>query len=913
MASTMVMRLLLTTAVLAMVPQASAALSNPNDFCTGNPCQITSNKTADPDIVLDFGSRTVVLSAILTIAKRPVSNQVGDLTIRAGTFSIIGNGQVDGNGGSSRGGSVLIETTGDIQVDGTRATGAFRFPGTDAGRVYLFANGNIYGAGRFNLANSSISGGGGELLISAGGGVNLTGSITANGGSQGFGGILEISAEQNLVATGGINISGGESGGGSMDAFAGGNITLGTLDISAGGDAGDGGFVNVLALGDLRINGGVVGHGAHNGENCGDAGELDMAADGDIFINAPIEMRGRGRDCFGGSLTLDGRAVQITALIDLQSTGTEGLGGDIDFSAVTSLTIANTVRTDGADGGGDILLSSDGNISIGGTIRAEGRGTYGSGASIVDIDSGGTLAISGSIQAFGGSLGRGGDIALSGCTVYQTSSSTVDARALDGQITVRGNDGIQLMGRYFGEPTTPQPIEILYRASGPAPAIGSAIFNVPPTLIASTGIDPCALCMSNAECDDGNQCTEDLCVPATGCSNTWRSGTCNDGNACTTNDFCAFGLCLSFTPVECDDGNPCTDNSCNPQTGCQTAFNTAPCDDGDACTIADICAGGVCNGTALDCSDGNPCTDNVCVGGSCQSANNTSPCDDGDACTVADTCSGGACVSGATAVCDDANPCTINSCSSSVGCVFTPIEPCAESDLDGDGIPDTEDVCTTLEWTAPPSAPPNQHPLKSGLNVMRLTKPRGEQGILFRGWFNPASPPLPLQPEVDGIHFALADAAGSLYEVDVPGGLVGAEQNCGPRDGWAVSIGKKSRWKYSNSSGALPPSCSPGSARGLSTVEIKDMRSSKRAALQFKLAVKRASVDHIPALPLTRIQANLVLAAQPAPGQASAAAIAGQCAELVIAGSPIGTASPTPFCRQRLRNTALEKVLCQGP
>ena len=900
-------------AILASAPSGAAALSNPNDFCTGDPCQITSNKTADADITLDFGTRSVVLSAILTIGKRPLDNMVGNLTIRAGSFAIIGNGQIEGVGGSNHAGSVTIETTGNIQVDGTRATGAFRLPGTDAGAVSLFAGGDVYGEGHFNLSNSSILGGGGNLSVGAGGLINLTGSIDANGGAQGFGGTVDMAATENITASGGINLSGGESGGGTLDMFAEGSIVLGSLNLSAGGDAGDGGFANVLALGDLRMNGSVTGNGADNGIDCGDAGEVDLSADGDIFINASVTMRGRGLDCFGGSLTLDGNVVNVLAVIDLSSTGTEGFGGDIDFSAASTMAIVNTLRTDGADGAGDVLISSDGNISLGGSIRAEGRGTFGTGASLVDIDSGGTLAMSGSVIAFGGSQGQGGEISISGCTVFQGSLSTIDTRSANGQITVSGNDSITLHGSFFGEFTTVPPIEIHFRLGGTPPNIGSATFNLPPALVASPLIQPCALCASNTECDDGNPCTDDLCIPATGCSNTANTNPCDDGNACTTGDICANSVCAGPTPVVCNDGNACTDDSCDPQTGCKATPNTAPCDDGDPCTENDICTASSCSGTLINCNDGNPCTDNVCVGGACQSFDNSAPCDDGDACTANDACDGGSCQSGPAAVCEDGDPCTVDSCSSVSGCVFTPIEPCEDSDADGDGIPDVEDVCTTLDWSATPQSPPNQQPLKMALSITKLTKPRGEQGLLFKGWFNVAAPASPLQPDVDGIHFSVADADGVLYDVDIPGGAVGASQNCGPRDGWSSVIGTKSRWKYANKSGAFPPACVPGSALGVSTLQIKDIRASKRSAIQFKVGIKKTSIDRVPALPLTRIQGNLVFGTQPAPGQASAAAIAGQCAEGVITGTPIADGSPKPFCKQRMRNGFLEKLVCQGP
>jgi hypothetical protein len=897
---------------IALAPRHGAALSNPNDFCTGDPCQITSNKTADADITLNFGTRAVVLSAILTVGKRPGTNRPGNLTIVAGSFSIIGTGQIDGAGVQDPGGSVTIQCTGDIRIDGTRTTGAVRLSGTDGGQLSLFTDGNVYGAGRINLSQASTFAAGGDLQISAGGDVTITGKIDAEGNSQGFGGTVDVSAAQSIALTGGIDISGGQGGGGGLDVYTDGSITLGAVDFDGGGDAGDGGFVSVVAVGTVSINGGMVGHGANNGENCGDAGELDLFADGGIFVNAPIEMRGRGLDCFGGYLTADGDTLQTVAVIDVSATGTEGFGGDIDIYTSSTMTIAAALRTDGADGAGDVLLGSDGNISLGGSIRADGRGTFGTGASVVDIDSGGVLAVSGSINAIGGGQGAGGDVSLSGCTVLQTSGSTIDTRSTGGLIGVTGNDSITLQGSFLGEPTTPQAIVIRYRLGSPPPSISSATFNVPPTVIANSLIQPCALCMSNDECSDGNPCTNDVCTPATGCSNPANLDPCDDGNACTANDFCAFSLCLSLTPVVCDDGNVCTDDSCDPELGCQAALNTAPCSDGDLCTQDDTCSGGLCTGTAIDCSDGNACTDDLCVAGVCQSNDNTAPCDDGDACTTPDLCGGGACQSGPAAVCEDGDLCTIDSCDPGLGCVNEPVPVCSESDADGDGVPDVEDVCTTLDWTSTPQSPPNQHPFKMKLNIKNLTKPRGEQGILLKGAFNVADADVPVSPHEDGIHFSVADAAGTLYEVDVPGGAVGAPQNCGPLDGWTTRLGTKSRWKYANRSGALPPSCTPGSAHGVAVVQIKDARATGKSALLAKVTIKKAAVDRIPSLPLTHIQADLVLAAQPAPGQASAAAIAGHCAEGLITGAPIPASSPAPFCKQKLRNGALEKVTCQG-
>ena len=55
----------------------------------------------------------------------------------------------------------------------------------------------------------------------------------------------------------------------------------------------------------------------------------------------------------------------------------------------------------------------------------------------------------------------------------------------------------------------------------------------------------------------------------------------------------------------CDDGNPCTDDVCF-ASACLHLNNTDPCNDGLACTTGDVCGGGVCQGTAA-CAPGLTC------------------------------------------------------------------------------------------------------------------------------------------------------------------------------------------------------------------------------------------------------------------------------------------------------------------
>jgi hypothetical protein len=135
-------------------------------------------------------------------------------------------------------------------------------------------------------------------------------------------------------------------------------------------------------------------------------------------------------------------------------------------------------------------------------------------------------------------------------------------------------------------------------------------------------------CHSNADCEDGNSCTQDICSGASEfrtCHYTPLDGTaCDDGAFCNGPDTCALGLCTLHA------GNPCTGTQCcNEQSNaCQASCSSNPCDgkqagdscdDGSACTNNERCAqtafGLMCGGSAaLRCPEtGNPCTTSQCV------------------------------------------------------------------------------------------------------------------------------------------------------------------------------------------------------------------------------------------------------------------------------------------------------------
>ncbi len=175
-------------------------------------------------------------------------------------------------------------------------------------------------------------------------------------------------------------------------------------------------------------------------------------------------------------------------------------------------------------------------------------------------------------------------------------------------------------------------------------------------------------------CSDGNPCTKDACLPASGCTATADDGgACDDGNKCTEGDICFGGGCGGKDKV-CDDGSPCTKDACDKAQGCtKSNLDGGACDDGNACTEADACKAGLCAaGAAKVCDDGNACTSELCVGGACQSkpTNNGTTCDDGNACTTGDACDNGGCT-GKAKGCDDGNSCTNDGCDAKVGCTQT--------------------------------------------------------------------------------------------------------------------------------------------------------------------------------------------------------------------------------------------------
>ncbi len=222
-----------------------------------------------------------------------------------------------------------------------------------------------------------------------------------------------------------------------------------------------------------------------------------------------------------------------------------------------------------------------------------------------------------------------------------------------------------------------------------------------------------SLCMAGVctdttptDCDDDNACTEDACDPATGCTNdpVADATACDDGDACTETDVCTAGACAGEA-LDCDDGNPCTADFCAGGSCLHLPVGPdGPCDDGDPCTEGDTCdAAGMCNpGKAVDCDDANACTDDMCdpVDG-CVNTNNTADCDDDDLCTDDDVCADGVCA-GTAKVCDDDDACNGVEVCEMGQCVPGVALDCDDGDVCTDDSCDPTDGCVNAPNTGNP-------------------------------------------------------------------------------------------------------------------------------------------------------------------------------------------------------------------
>jgi hypothetical protein len=145
-----------------------------------------------------------------------------------------------------------------------------------------------------------------------------------------------------------------------------------------------------------------------------------------------------------------------------------------------------------------------------------------------------------------------------------------------------------------------------------------------------------ALCAAPARCDLMRGCVTEGCT---------SDAQCDDRNACNGQEVCRGGLCAPGLAVQCNDGQDCTRDVCDPARGCVFTPDNAACDNGRFCDGAEACVlgAGCVPGRPVLCDDGNACTADRCDDRLQACAVTATPVDaDGDGFTAAQ-CGGNDC------------------------------------------------------------------------------------------------------------------------------------------------------------------------------------------------------------------------------------------------------------------------------
>jgi serine protease len=112
---------------------------------------------------------------------------------------------------------------------------------------------------------------------------------------------------------------------------------------------------------------------------------------------------------------------------------------------------------------------------------------------------------------------------------------------------------------------------------------------------------PVIACSFDTDCNDNNECTNDVCVNP-GQSNAYCQNTPLEDNTSCTNGICCSGVCKApacSVDTDCNDNNACTIDTCNNAGSCAASCsytNITACVSGDGC-----CPAGCTNETDGDC------------------------------------------------------------------------------------------------------------------------------------------------------------------------------------------------------------------------------------------------------------------------------------------------------------------------
>jgi hypothetical protein len=459
-----VVRLLVGLAVLVGVSPALAQFCPP----AADPCVIASSVNVAGGTIIDVGTRDLVIGPSVTLTvlgsgTGALNIVAGDVTFEQGARIVAGG--VDGSGGALTmvvGGTLLMRTNSRIDV---------------------------------------VGGSGGDVTITAVDAV-LQGQIVANGtNSLGDGGFVDINTSGSLSIGGtGIQVNGGngDSFGGFVFFTTGGLLEVGAAIQVRGGSGGDSDFD---AGGDLRIlAGGSVNNIALFAGN--DGGDVSFAAGGAVSIAGTVLSRGQGSmnegGGFGGDVdVLAGTDVTIDGQIEITGAGPDGDGGFLDVSADGNILVRAPILATGAaqGGGGEVDLFARGRIDVQGAIDLRGGFVGG----VFDVQAAGPVVFTaaGDIAAdfIPGFVlgGYGGIILIDGCDVTVPTGAVLTTQGIGtaprAVTRLRAGNTTTIGGTLQGG----NAVALSHRGTVPT-ILGSAVIQPAPTITLDPLIPCCVLC-----------------------------------------------------------------------------------------------------------------------------------------------------------------------------------------------------------------------------------------------------------------------------------------------------------------------------------------------------------------------------------------------------------------------------------
>jgi hypothetical protein len=397
----------------------------------GNPIQFKSPSDVSVNNVSGNGG-SIGMQGTLDIPAGTISVDASPGNFNGGSISLVGEITTTGTGplilsanasGSGRGGNVTFTSVNSDETIGT-GTGQLQMyaRGWDGvlslGGINLTVNPTFFNASPLtaNSAGPSLS------IISYGGHIFVTQSLSADGRGSGNGGFVSIQAANSTnsltigsgVTSDGVNgtvtANAGPLGGagGDVQILSNNAITLlSGSPVQANGTTGSGGTIFLAST--VALN---IGPGSINADGGTTGGHINIGT-GVLNVTGPEVISANGQSA-GGQIVINANATNVTGgALSISATGLLS-GGSVHFTAGS-----NTVSTGSGPGqvnfdvsggsGGTLQLSASSIIADQAALKFGPTGPNGNGGSLF---LNGNLQVTNALSANGAGSGNGGTISL---------------------------------------------------------------------------------------------------------------------------------------------------------------------------------------------------------------------------------------------------------------------------------------------------------------------------------------------------------------------------------------------------------------------------------------------------------------------------------------------------------------------